>query len=228
MKRGLVDLPDRGGGNGFVLEGCEELFDRLAELLLDHGLGGLRVHRRCLVLKHRQRVPVGREVLAGGRELVEGSKLAELHRRTLHLAEHVDELVSGLVMEALEELVRALGGGKGPETGANKASSRLARIPCELGPPLEPTGGDYVLGLVVFVWHERLTVVEPAIVSTIAGTEGQAIVLLLAAPANLVYAPAAATDVFALAANQSVGACATVQIVVIGSTVQPVNTGAAV
>ena len=83
-----VDLADRGGRRGLVLEVLEQLLDGLLPLLLEHLLDLLPRHRRRLAAQRRELLLVELAVLRRQELGVdERGELADLHRRALHRPE---------------------------------------------------------------------------------------------------------------------------------------------
>ena len=107
---GAVDLSDRGGGEGLLLELGEELGERFAFVLLFEHLDDLLPgHRRRVGAQFRQLLLVDVAVLLGDELGVdEGGELAELHRRALHLAERADHFHRRLQVALLERLFALL------------------------------------------------------------------------------------------------------------------------
>jgi hypothetical protein len=105
-----MHLADRRRRGCVVVEILEELLDRLAvPLLLEYGLDLLPLHRRRLGAQRRELVLIQLAVLLGDELRVdERRELADLHRRALHRAEHVDHPLGGLEVARVHGLVRLL------------------------------------------------------------------------------------------------------------------------
>src|SRR5919202_2713810 len=143
-ERRPVDLPYRGRGRGLLLEVLEQLLGWLLELLLEHALHPLPRHRWGRCPKRRELLLVELSVVLGEELGVdERGELPDLHRRPLHLAEHVDHLLCGLEVPAVERLRPAFpraGDVGGPGAGIARALASDHRP--HLGGPAEPSLWD--------------------------------------------------------------------------------------
>ena len=96
-QRGAVDLADRGGRDRFLIEGGEDVVDRLFEVILDHLAHLLEGDRRRGVAQLGQLELELLAVLLGHEAHVEeGHHLPELHRGALHRPQRGDDLLGRL------------------------------------------------------------------------------------------------------------------------------------
>ena len=101
VQAGAVDLADRGGRHGLLVELGEHVVEPLAQAVLDHLAHALERHARGGVAQLGQLgldalLELGRE----GAGVDERGHLADLHRRALHLAEHLEDLLGRLHLAA--------------------------------------------------------------------------------------------------------------------------------
>ena len=94
-----VDLADRRGRDGDVVELDEAAPPSRSELLGQHGVDRRRRKRGSAVLQLGQHRAVGRRHLLGERRLEDRQRLAELHRAALELAEDAEQLLGGPGLE---------------------------------------------------------------------------------------------------------------------------------
>jgi hypothetical protein len=142
-----VDLPDRRSGHGLLPELGEDVLEPLAKVVL-HDLAHLveRHARRGVPQLGELRLDARLELRREGAGIDEGGHLAHLHRRSLHLAEDVEDLLRRLHLAAL--------GGGPAHLLASGQVGRLGGVPAGSLPPCQPShlrsaahpaGGD-VLG----------------------------------------------------------------------------------
>jgi hypothetical protein len=142
---GAVDLADRGGGEGLLLELGEELGERFAVVLFgEHLLDLLPGHRRRVAAQLRQLLLVDLAVLVGDELGVdEGGELPQLHRRALHLTQGADHLHCRLEVALLEPLLaRFLGAADVRRLGAGIAGALHADDRAQLCRAAHPSLGD--------------------------------------------------------------------------------------
>ena len=108
-----MDLADRRRGDRFRVELDEQLADRASQLGFDRGDDQVGRHRRGVRLQLAQRLPQRL-----GQALVEiAGHLAELHQRTLHVAELVGDLLGRGQLAGPVEFGTALGRREGLARG---------------------------------------------------------------------------------------------------------------
>jgi hypothetical protein len=140
----LVDLADRGRGHGVLVELGERPLERLAEIVLYHLPHPLEGHARGRLSQLRElrldAVPeLGRE-RAG---VDERGHLADFHRRTLHLSEHVEDLLGGLKLAPLGRRTAPLRGARQVGRLGGVAAGGLAACqPSDLRRPADASGGE--------------------------------------------------------------------------------------
>jgi hypothetical protein len=104
MQRGAVNLADRGGGEGVLLDLREQLAERLTAVLLLQDLANLLPRHRRRRGAQLGQLPLVELRVLGRQELGidEGGELAELHGRSLHLAQGRGHLHGRLQVARLE------------------------------------------------------------------------------------------------------------------------------
>ena len=131
-----MDLPDRRGGEGLLLDRREDALGPLVVLLLEHGAHLLPRHRRGVGAELGELLLVDLAVLRRQEvDVDEGGHLADLHRGALHLAEDGGHLERGLEVPGLEALLRLLlGANDVRRSGPGVAGGLAADAPCRASP----------------------------------------------------------------------------------------------
>jgi hypothetical protein len=88
-----VHLPDARRGRGHVVELGQPGAPLPAQLLVEHAVHVARRERWALCLQAHQSAAIGLRQLGGHHRLVDGQRLADLHRTAAQLAEHGEQLL---------------------------------------------------------------------------------------------------------------------------------------
>ena len=146
-----VDLADRGGRERLLLELGEDGGGLLPQLLAQQLLEPLERERRHVVAQLRQRLLEALALVLGQRaEVDRGEHLADLHRRTAHLPELLDQLARERRRPFARRLVRPLGRAHDVGGAGSHPASGLARHEAAEARGAGEAGGGRLARL---VWH---------------------------------------------------------------------------